>query len=195
MAEVAEWSRSLAYDVVFVESFLNIGSRLPVLSKYERNHKFKSIELDNGAVLEHNLVFYGVNSKSECLLVRIARGCNLVADAWIYLKLANGKTYSLSESMGYQQSSDGKCQTFSCGKLQMHYLCPMRRWRIFFCGMLNEIVDGEKDVEDPVFVKLVFLWKAASDVYDCTLDTNPKGFASAMAKSGWKTPLKPPVKT
>ncbi|GFS42603.1 putative phosphoenolpyruvate synthase, partial [Trichonephila inaurata madagascariensis] len=37
-------------------------------------------------------------------------------------------------------------------------------------------------------------WKAASDVYDCTLDTNPKGFASSMARSGWRVPFVPPVK-
>ncbi|GFT63593.1 putative phosphoenolpyruvate synthase, partial [Nephila pilipes] len=37
-------------------------------------------------------------------------------------------------------------------------------------------------------------WKAASNVYDCTLDTNPEGFASAIARSGWKIPFVPPVK-
>ncbi|GFR27506.1 putative phosphoenolpyruvate synthase [Trichonephila clavata] len=79
--------------------------------------------------------FFGVNSKSECILMRIIRIYNKMADAWIYLKLANGKTYNLRETIGYQESSDGK--TFSCGKLQMHYLLPMRRWRIFYCGMLK----------------------------------------------------------
>ncbi|GFV77580.1 putative phosphoenolpyruvate synthase [Trichonephila clavipes] len=140
------------------------------------------------------VVFYGVNSKSECLLVRIARSDSKVANAWIYLKLCNGKTYSLTETVDHQQLSDGKCQTFSCGKLQMHYLSPMRRWRIFFSGMLKERSDGKKDCEDSVFVKFVFLWKAASDVYDCTLDTNLKGLANAMARSGWKSSLSPPVK-
>ncbi|PRD21437.1 UNVERIFIED_CONTAM: hypothetical protein NCL1_51719 [Trichonephila clavipes] len=139
------------------------------------------------------VVFYGVNSKSECLLVRIARGCNQVADAWIFLRLANGKTYNLSETFGYQQSSDDKCETFSCGKLQMHYLIPMRRWRIFFCGMLKETSETN-DVCEEVFVKFVFLWKASSDVYDLTLHTNPEGFASAMARAGWKVPFVPPVK-
>ncbi|GFU23764.1 putative phosphoenolpyruvate synthase, partial [Nephila pilipes] len=140
------------------------------------------------------VVFYGVNSKAECLMVRIARGCNQMADAWIYLKLANGKTYNLTETMGFQQSADGQCQTFSCGKLIMHYLSPMRRWRIFFCGMLKEMDDNKIDAEETVFVKFVFLWKAASNVYDCTLDTNPEGFASAIARSGWKIPFVPPVK-
>ncbi|XP_055940036.1 prodigiosin synthesizing transferase PigC-like [Argiope bruennichi] len=147
-------------------------------------------------LLEHvdEVAFYGVNSKSEGLLVRIARGCNQVADAWVYLKLANGKTYCLTETVGYQQSTDGNDHTFSCGKLQMHYLSPMRRWRIFYCGMLKEISEDKKDAEEAVFVKFVFLWKASSDVYDCTLDTNPEGFADAMARSEWKVPFVPPIK-
>ncbi|GFY68228.1 putative phosphoenolpyruvate synthase, partial [Trichonephila inaurata madagascariensis] len=54
--------------------------------------------------------------------------------------------------------------------------------------------DSKKDCEESVFAKFVFLWKAASDVYDCTLDTNLKGFANAMARSEWKSALAPPVK-
>ncbi|GBM45816.1 hypothetical protein AVEN_272233-1 [Araneus ventricosus] len=140
------------------------------------------------------IAFYGVNSESECLLVRIARGNNQQADAWVYLKLGNGKTYYLMETKGFQQSLEGNSQSFSCGKLQMHYLCPMRRWRIFYCGMLREISDNNKKVEEVVFAKFVFLWKAGSDVYDCTLDSNPHGFASAMARSDWRAPFVPPIK-
>ncbi|GFS84151.1 probable phosphoenolpyruvate synthase, partial [Nephila pilipes] len=137
------------------------------------------------------VTFYGVNSKSECLLVRISRGCNQMADAWIQLKLATGQTYSLMETMDVQQPSEHKCKTFSCGKLQMHYLSPMRRWRIFYCGMLKQVVE---DIEKSVFVKFAFLWTASSDVYDCSLHTNPKGFADSMAKSKWKLLFVPPIK-
>ncbi|GFW64646.1 putative phosphoenolpyruvate synthase [Trichonephila clavipes] len=140
------------------------------------------------------VTFYGVNSKSECLLARISRGCNQMADAWIYLKLSNGKTYTLMETMGFQQSADGKCETFSCGKLQMHYLSPMRRWRILYCGMLKEMAENNKDVEESIFVKFNLIWAASSDVYDCTLDTNPEGFAEVMAKSSWELLAVPPIK-
>ncbi|GFW53687.1 putative phosphoenolpyruvate synthase [Trichonephila clavipes] len=179
------------YDIHALGDPVKLGYVVPQIEK-DLESPFPESHLQECA---DEVVFYGVNSKSECLLVRIARGCNQVADAWIYLRLANGKTYSLMETMGYQQSSDGKCQTFSCGKLQMHYLSPMRRWRVFFCGMLKEIVQDKKDVEETVFVKFVFLWIAASDIYDCTLDTNPEGFASAMARSEWRTPFVPPTKT
>ncbi|GFU16363.1 probable phosphoenolpyruvate synthase, partial [Nephila pilipes] len=179
------------YDINAVGDPVKLGFIVPQLEK-DLESPFPESHLQECA---DEVVFYGVNSKSECLLVRIARGCNQVADAWIYLKLANGKTYNLTETMGFQQSSDGQCQTFTCGKLQMHYLSPMRRWRIFFCGMLKEITEDKKEVEESVFVKFAFLWGAASDIYDCTLDTNPDGFASAMARSEWRVPFVPPTKT
>ncbi|XP_055939759.1 uncharacterized phosphotransferase YvkC-like [Argiope bruennichi] len=174
------------YDVQALGDPLKLGYIIPQIEK-ELEAPFPESHLQDCA---DEVLFYGVNSKSECLLVRIARGLNQVADAWIYLKLANGKTYSLTESMGYQQTSDGR--TFSSGKLQMHYLSPMRRWRIFFCGMLRETSDNKTD-EEVVFVKFVFVWKASSDVYDFTLDTNPEGFASAIARAAWKVPFVPPV--
>ncbi|KAF8792139.1 putative phosphoenolpyruvate synthase like protein [Argiope bruennichi] len=178
------------YDIRVVNEPLKLGVLLP-----QEEKDLESPQPDSH-LLEHadEVAFYGVNSKSECLLVRIARGCNQVADAWIYLKLANGKTYSLTETMGYQQSSDGNDRTFSCGKLQMQYLSPMRKWRIFYCGMLKQTSEDKHDAEEVVFVKFVFLWKASSDVYDCTLDTNPEGFADAMARSEWKIPFMPPIK-
>ncbi|GIY58230.1 prodigiosin synthesizing transferase PigC [Caerostris darwini] len=102
------------------------------------------------------VIFYGTNSKSECLVVRVARTCNQMADSWIYLKLADGKTYTLPDSFGFQQPFEGNCQRFTCGKLRMYYLSPMRRWRIFYCGMLNETSCDKKTTEE-VFVKFVFL--------------------------------------
>ncbi|GFT61039.1 putative phosphoenolpyruvate synthase [Nephila pilipes] len=178
------------YDIYALGDPVKLGYIVPQLEKDLESPFPESYLLE----CSDEVIFYGVNSKSECLLVRIARGCNQVADAWIYLKLADGKTYNLTETMGYQQSADGTCQTFSCGKLSMHYLSPMRRWRIFFCGLLKEIDGNKTDSADTVFVKFVFLWKAASDVYDCTLDTNPGGFSSAMAELEWKFPFIPPVK-
>ncbi|CAL1300185.1 unnamed protein product, partial [Larinioides sclopetarius] len=141
------------------------------------------------------ITFYGVNSKSECLFVRIARGCNQQADAWVYLRLENGKTYYLMDTKGFQQPLERNCPSFSCGKLQMHYLYPMRRWRIFYNGMLKEISEDDKKIEEIAYVKFVFLWIAASDIYDCSLDTNIHGFVSAMARSDWRKRLVPPIKS
>ncbi|KFM68546.1 putative phosphoenolpyruvate synthase, partial [Stegodyphus mimosarum] len=138
--------------------------------------------------------FYGVNSKSECLLVRISRGHNQEAEAWIYIKLANGKTYQLKQSHGYQKDFGGKCQIFSCGGLQVHYLCPMRRWRIFFCGMLKEISENMESQESTAFVKFAFRWTASSDIHDFSSDMYPFSTASGIAKAEWKYPFIPSVK-
>ncbi|CAL1271859.1 unnamed protein product [Larinioides sclopetarius] len=175
------------YDIFAHGDPVKLGFLVPEAEK-EIESPFPESHLQEKA---DEVIFYGTNSNSECLLVRVARGPNQMADAWVYLRMADGKTYSLAETTGYQQPSEGDDRTFSCGKLQMHYLSPMRKWRIFYCGMLKE-ASGEKTQE--VFVKFVFLWKASSDAYDCTLDTNPEGFASAMARSGWKALFVPPIK-
>ncbi|GBM45818.1 Putative phosphoenolpyruvate synthase [Araneus ventricosus] len=177
------------YDISAKGDAVKLGYITPVLEK-ELESPFPESHLQEAC---DEVIIYGTNSKSECLFVRISRGCDQVADAWIYLKLANGKTYSLAETSGYQLPFDGKCQAFSSGKLQMHYLIPMRKWRIFFCGMLQQNC-GDKEVAELVFVKFAFLWKAASHVYDCTFDTNPKEFANAIAKSEWEVPFLPPIK-
>ncbi|GIY36276.1 hypothetical protein CDAR_552561 [Caerostris darwini] len=60
--------------------------------------------------------------------------------------------------------------------------------------MLKETSNGKENPEDTVFVKFAFLYKASSDVYDCTLGTNPQGFTSAIARAKWKVPFVPPIK-
>ncbi|GBO05227.1 hypothetical protein AVEN_149813-1 [Araneus ventricosus] len=105
--------------------------------------------------------FYGVNSKSEYLITRISRGTNQEAQAWIHLKLSNGKIYQLPQTSGFQQSSSDK-RTFSCGGLQIHYLSPMRRWRIFFNGLLNETSEDGESSEKRVHVKFALLFRLPS---------------------------------
>ncbi|KAG8186879.1 hypothetical protein JTE90_024119 [Oedothorax gibbosus] len=178
------------YDINALGDPVKLGFVVPKLER-ELESPFPESHLQEAA---DEVLFYGVNSKSECLLVRVSRGPNQVSDAWIYLKLANGKSYKLTESAGHQQPYEGgKCTNFSCGKLQMHYLAPMRRWRIFYCGMLKETSATKSDVEETVFVKFVFLGQSSSDVYDFTLDSNPTGFADSLARTQWPFPLLPPL--
>ncbi|GBM32715.1 hypothetical protein AVEN_69625-1 [Araneus ventricosus] len=114
--------------------------------------------------------FYGVNSKSEYLVTRIARGPNQGAEALIYLKLENGKVYQLQETSGFQQSCCDK-RAFTCGGLQIYYLSPMRRWRIFFNGVLR--------------------WRASSDTFDYASDINTSALATGLAKAKWSQFLPP----
>ncbi|GBM67458.1 Putative phosphoenolpyruvate synthase [Araneus ventricosus] len=177
------------YDIDAIGDPVKLGYIVPQFEK-EIEAPFPESHLQDAA---DEVNFYGVNSKSESFFVRISRGLNQKADAFIYLKLATGKTYSLTETVGYQQSSDGDCQIFSCGKLQIHYVCPMRRWRIYYCGLLKETSEDKTDVEELVFVKFAFSWKASSDVYDLTFDTNPQEITSAIVRSDWALPFVPPI--
>ncbi|CAL1271871.1 unnamed protein product [Larinioides sclopetarius] len=135
--------------------------------------------------------FYGVNSKSEYLIIQIARDTNQEAEALIYLKLCNGKIYQLQETSGFQQSSNDK-RTFSCGGLQIHYLSPMRRWRIFFNGLLNETSDDGESSEKKVHVKFALLWRASSDPFDFRTHINNKDVATSLAHAKWNQ-YTPPV--
>ncbi|XP_055939045.1 putative phosphoenolpyruvate synthase [Argiope bruennichi] len=177
------------YDIDAIGDPVKLGYIVPQLEK-EIEAPFPESHLPDAS---DEITFYGVNSKSESFFVRISRGLNQKADAFVHLKLATGKTYSLVETVGYQESSDGYCHAFSCGKLRVHYVCPMRRWRIFYCGMLKETSENKNDFEELVFVKFALSWKASSDVYDLTVDTNPQEFANAIARSDWELPLVPPI--
>ncbi|GFT27566.1 putative phosphoenolpyruvate synthase [Nephila pilipes] len=128
--------------------------------------------------------FYGVNSKSEYLITRIARGTNGEAEAWIYLKLRNGKIYQLQETSGFQQSCSDK-RTFSCGDLQIHYLSPMRRWRIFFNGLLRETSDDNATSDRMVHVKLSVIWRASTDAFDFASHVDSKALASGLSRTKW----------
>ncbi|GBM32714.1 Putative phosphoenolpyruvate synthase, partial [Araneus ventricosus] len=135
--------------------------------------------------------FYGVNSKSEYLVItRIARGPNQGAEAWVYLKLGNGKVYQLQESSGFQQSCCDK-RAFTCGGLQIHYLSPMRRWRIFFNGVLRETDDNDSTADRKVHVKFAVMWRASSDTFDYTSDINTSALSTGLAKAKWSQFLPP----
>lgn len=80
---------------------------------------------------------YGVNSSSESFVVRIARTVKNEAEAWIFLKLKEGKIYKLHKTSGYENSCSDSSREFTCGGLRMQYINPMRQWRIFYNGLLR----------------------------------------------------------
>ncbi|XP_054718453.1 putative phosphoenolpyruvate synthase [Uloborus diversus] len=141
--------------------------------------------------VEDNILCYGVNSKSETLIVSLTRLCDEKAEACVFLKLANGKTYQLKETSDYQQPNADP-RVFSCGGLQMHYECPIRRWRIFYNGFLSETSCENPELEQMVYVKFAFLWRASSNVFDFTTDIHPNLLADGLSKAAWKQPI-PPV--
>ncbi|GFT61043.1 prodigiosin synthesizing transferase PigC [Nephila pilipes] len=171
------------YDIYAKDDPVKLGFLVPEEEKIHESPFPESHLLE----ADDEVYFTGVNSKSESILVRISRVCNQKAEAWIYLKLADGTTYCLPETSGYQISSD-RTSKFSCGRLSMYHKSPMRRWRIYFCGMLNRTTpNGENEYS--VFVQFVFLWKASSKIYDWTLNAKPEGLAHLSKKSPLKYSL------
>lgn len=77
-----------------------------------------------------------MNAKSESLTVRLARGPDNESEAFVRLKVSDGRTFELREARGLQQSNCDR-RVFSCGDLQLEHLAPMRRWRIFFNGVMR----------------------------------------------------------
>ncbi|XP_042908700.1 rifampicin phosphotransferase-like isoform X2 [Parasteatoda tepidariorum] len=134
--------------------------------------------------------FHGVNSKSEYLVTKIMRYPNNAASAWIFLQLSNGKLYQLKKTANYQQSSCEK-KVFSCGGLQLHYITPMRAWRIFYNGLLKE-TDHDGTNEKMVYVKFAFIWRASSDVFDFTSDISASALAKGMSETKWLN-FRPPI--
>ncbi|XP_054724291.1 uncharacterized protein LOC129234324 [Uloborus diversus] len=139
---------------------------------------------------QDKVLCYGVSSKSETVVVSVARLCEEKAEACVYLKLANGKTYRLKETSDYQQPTSEQ-RVFSCGGLQMHYECPMRRWRVFYSGFLCESSEGNLETERMVYVKFAFLWRASSNVFDLMTDISPRQLAGGFARAKWKQPIPP----
>lgn len=135
---------------------------------------------------------YGVNSSSESLVVRITRTVNHEAEAWIFMKLSDGKTYKLRKTSGYQTSCSDSTREFTCGGLKMHYINPMRQWRIFYNGILRQASEEDPTSEKTVYVKFAFIWTASSDLFDMTSDVNSAALALAFAKCKWKS-CSPPI--
>ncbi|XP_023210314.1 uncharacterized protein LOC111613200 [Centruroides sculpturatus] len=118
---------------------------------------------------EDEVMIYGVNSKKECLLVRVARIDDRMAEAWLYLRLTNGKVYVLQET---GRTTDDRY--FQAAGLRLQCLSPLRIWRIFFNGLLREN-DGRV-----IHVKFSFVWTVLSDVYDFTSDVDKDAMANAL---------------
>ncbi|KAG8194954.1 hypothetical protein JTE90_021415 [Oedothorax gibbosus] len=134
--------------------------------------------------------FHGTNSKSESLTVRLARGPDHESEAFVRLRMSDGRTYELREARGLQQSNCDS-RVFSCGDLQLQHISPMRRWRIFFNGVMRDVTDISKFPKKMVRVKFVFQWCSSSDAFDFASDINSRDLATAFAKTEWDERLPP----
>ncbi|XP_035206924.1 uncharacterized protein LOC118181831 [Stegodyphus dumicola] len=203
-SDIVFWCKWLAsYTYASVQKRVTKG-RLDVYDMELNNEPYKvgflappeEVNLESPMSESHLLMgadevfFYGVNSHTQRLVVRIARGSNHESEAWIYLKLADDKIFELKETSSYQQSCCDK-RAFTCGGLQVYHVSPMRRWRIFFNGLLRQTSENDSSVDKMVHVKFALRWRASSDIFDFTTDVNTAELSRGLAKAKWKHILPP----
>ncbi|XP_013788232.1 uncharacterized protein LOC106472148 [Limulus polyphemus] len=129
------------------------------------------------------IFFYGVKSTGECLIIKMSRLKNEIAEVTLFLRTADGKQYSYPDGpMRYV--STGNSSGFSGGGIKITCISAMRKWRISFNGILRETSDVLENTR-VVHVKFTFIWKAMSDVQDMTSDIDPGHVAEALAKEPW----------
>ncbi|KAH6938206.1 hypothetical protein HPB50_007686 [Hyalomma asiaticum] len=80
------------------------------------------------------VLFYGVNTRGDRLVVNVSRLRNHLAQLWIALYTADGAQYSLPVSLTLDRSEGS---SFSAAGLRLQCLAPNRRWRVAFNGLLS----------------------------------------------------------
>ncbi|XP_013780036.1 uncharacterized protein LOC106464440 [Limulus polyphemus] len=127
--------------------------------------------------------FCGVKSTGECLVVKMSRLPNKMAEIMVLIKTADGRRYSYPEGPT-KEIYTGNINEFIGGGLELKCISAMRKWRISFNGLLRETRQGicESKV---LHVKFSFIWQTMSNVYDLTNDINLSEVAEALAKEPW----------
>lgn len=116
---------------------------------------------DNLEKAEDRVLFQGVNSAGERLVLSVSRMKNHVAELWLALWTRDGSRYTLPAAFTLDRSHGSG---FMAAGLRLQCLAPNRRWRIAFNGLLRKD-SGTASVgtkETDVHVKFGFIWSAVS---------------------------------
>ncbi|KAH8042448.1 hypothetical protein HPB51_023458 [Rhipicephalus microplus] len=97
-----------------------------------------------GEEVDDEMLIWASTERGECLLARVRRQpSRRTAEAWLYLRTADGHSYVLPS--GRQSTTDSSQQgVYAASGLRLEQLVPMRRWRVAFNGLLRLLdeVDG-----------------------------------------------------
>lgn len=127
------------------------------------------------------VLFYGVNTGGDRLVVNVSRLRNHLAQLWIALYTADGAQYSLPVSLTLDRSEGS---SFSAAGLRLQCLAPNRRWRVAFNGLLrkhnrNGTLTSQ---ETEVHVKFGFIWSAVSHTLEMPAELAPTLLAERLAE-------------
>lgn len=129
---------------------------------------------------EDRLLFQGVNSGGDRLVLSVSRLKNHVAELWLALWTRDGSCYTLPATFTLDRSQGS---AFMAAGLRLQCLAPNRRWRIAFNGLLRKD-SGAASVgtkETDVHVKLGFIWSAVSHTLEQPAELDPSFLAERFA--------------
>lgn len=172
-------------DYVYNKSFEDPVSLGLLPHKKQWDHELPH-PFDSSSKNSDEVAFHGVNSKGACLVVYLIRRPDNFADVWLYIKLADGKCYSLP-NLPTTANYVGTNNSFVAHGLKLQCLSPMRRWRITFNGLLKTSPSTNPLIT--MHVKFQFIWSAMSPIYDFFNDTPTNLIASATAGEKWQNNL------
>nr|XP_037284929.1 putative phosphoenolpyruvate synthase [Rhipicephalus microplus] len=130
---------------------------------------------------QDKVLFNGVNTGGDRLVVSVSRLQNHLAELWIILYTADGALYSLPVSLTLDRSA-GSC--FSAAGLRLQCLAPNRRWRVAFNGLLRKHrrIGSLASPELEVPVKFGFIWSTVSHTLEMPYELAPTHLAESLAK-------------
>ncbi|XP_049269994.1 uncharacterized phosphotransferase YvkC [Rhipicephalus sanguineus] len=137
---------------------------------------------------EDKVLFYGVNTGGDRLVVNVSRRQNHLAELWIALYTADGALYSLPALLTLDRSA-GTC--FSAAGLRLQCLAANRRWRVAFNGLLRSLhflrrkhrrTGSLTCQETEVHVKFGFIWSTVSHTLEMPSELAPTLLAESLAE-------------
>lgn len=127
------------------------------------------------------VIFCGVNTEGDRLVVCVSRLRGHVAQLWLALYTRDGKQYSLPTEVTLDRSA-GSC--YSAAGIRLQCLAPNRRWRVAFNGLLRRHDDSTRgtSVESDVHVKLGLIWSTVSHTSEQSSQLAPALLAEGCAE-------------
>ncbi|XP_064460575.1 uncharacterized protein LOC135370705 isoform X2 [Ornithodoros turicata] len=117
------------------------------------------------------MFFCGTRTTGECFVMRVSRKRGRCLDLWMYLRMENGDHYELVEHSLLDLS--GK-EGFAAKGLRIECQAPMRQWRIVFNGLMRSLSTDDASTSN-LHVRINFLWKASSHVFDIQANASHDG--------------------
>ncbi|XP_075746999.1 rifampicin phosphotransferase isoform X2 [Rhipicephalus microplus] len=134
-----------------------------------------------GQEVDDEMLIWASTERGECLLARVRRQpSRRTAEAWLYLRTADGHSYVLPSCR--QSTSDSSQQgVYAASGLRLEQLVPMRRWRVAFNGLLRCTTRAGAMVQ----VQLGLVCKTSSHVFEHQAHFPANFVARQLAGERW----------